>query len=315
MADLKITALTANTTPLLTDILPMVDDPIGTPLTQKITFSDAGSVFANPPSNDGRALGTTVLQWSDLFLASGGVINHNNGSCTVTGGTNIWTFGGSGANGNGIVLPAGGTSIAPLVLTPGTNLTTPTDGAIEMDGDCLYACTDAGNRGVVAVRHIIRADSTRTFASNTAQQAIFSTPTNGTLTLETGCYTFKALVSMDTMSSTTGNGKFSLIGAGGATLGSILWFSSALDGALDTLIVTSSLIEAVATQTAANIATSQIATVVGFVIDGTFEVTVAGTIIPSFAQTTANAAVVKVGSYFMCERIGSTSMTSVGQWT
>jgi len=40
MADAKITALTENTTPLTTDILPMVDDPAGTPLTQKITISN-----------------------------------------------------------------------------------------------------------------------------------------------------------------------------------------------------------------------------------------------------------------------------------
>ncbi len=38
MANLKITALTENTAPLNTDIVPMVDDPSGTPLTQKITL-------------------------------------------------------------------------------------------------------------------------------------------------------------------------------------------------------------------------------------------------------------------------------------
>jgi hypothetical protein len=50
-------------------------------------------------------------------------------------------------------------------------------------------------------------------------------------------------------------------------------------------------------------------------VKGTFEVTGAGTIIPSFAQTTAAAAVVSIGSYFKCNRIGSTSVTNVGQWT
>jgi hypothetical protein len=52
-----------------------------------------------------------------------------------------------------------------------------------------------------------------------------------------------------------------------------------------------------------------------FMVKGTFEVTGAGTIIPSFAQTTAAAAVVSIGSYFTCERVGSTSVTSIGQWT
>ena len=40
MADVKITALTENTTPISTDILPMVDDPAGTPLTQKVTIAN-----------------------------------------------------------------------------------------------------------------------------------------------------------------------------------------------------------------------------------------------------------------------------------
>src|SRR3990167_1603381 len=40
MADVKITALTENTTPLTTDLAVMVDDPGGTPLTQKITLAN-----------------------------------------------------------------------------------------------------------------------------------------------------------------------------------------------------------------------------------------------------------------------------------
>lgn len=37
-----------------------------------------------PTSNDGAALGTTALMFSDLFLASGGVLNFNNGDTTLT---------------------------------------------------------------------------------------------------------------------------------------------------------------------------------------------------------------------------------------
>lgn len=40
MADSIITALTANTTPAVTDIIPIVDDPGGTPVTQKITLDN-----------------------------------------------------------------------------------------------------------------------------------------------------------------------------------------------------------------------------------------------------------------------------------
>src|SRR3990167_726517 len=39
MADTKVTALTANTSPLTTDILPIIDDPGGTPASQKMTIA------------------------------------------------------------------------------------------------------------------------------------------------------------------------------------------------------------------------------------------------------------------------------------
>lgn len=42
MADTKVSAYTANTAPIGSDILLMVDDPGGTPLTQKVTFTNAG---------------------------------------------------------------------------------------------------------------------------------------------------------------------------------------------------------------------------------------------------------------------------------
>lgn len=45
MANQKITTLTANTTPLSTDIIPIVDDPAGTPTTQKITLGNALKVI------------------------------------------------------------------------------------------------------------------------------------------------------------------------------------------------------------------------------------------------------------------------------
>lgn len=50
---------------------------------------------AVPTSSDGAALGTTSLMWADLFLASGGVINWNNGDVTLTHSANTLTFAGA----------------------------------------------------------------------------------------------------------------------------------------------------------------------------------------------------------------------------
>lgn len=42
------------------------------------------STNLTPGANDGNALGSATVSWSDLFLASGGVINWNNGNMTLT---------------------------------------------------------------------------------------------------------------------------------------------------------------------------------------------------------------------------------------
>ena len=86
-------AQTTITSLLATDI------KIGEDNETKIDFEDANTInfYANnvkevelaenslsPGSSDGTALGTTSLMWSDLFLASGGVINLNDGDVTIT---------------------------------------------------------------------------------------------------------------------------------------------------------------------------------------------------------------------------------------
>lgn len=59
-------------------------------LTQDANFNTL-TVNTNlvPDANDGAALGTTVLQFSDLFLAEGGVINFDNGDVTLTQTGNV----------------------------------------------------------------------------------------------------------------------------------------------------------------------------------------------------------------------------------
>ena len=47
-----------------------------------------------PGASDGNALGTGSLMWADLFLASGSVINLNNGDVTLTHGSNVVTVAG-----------------------------------------------------------------------------------------------------------------------------------------------------------------------------------------------------------------------------
>jgi hypothetical protein len=53
----------------------------GTTLT--LTSGRAATDFS-PSTNDGATLGTTALQFSDLYLAEGGVVNWDNGDATIT---------------------------------------------------------------------------------------------------------------------------------------------------------------------------------------------------------------------------------------
>lgn len=69
-----------------------------------IDFSGA----AAPASSDGAALGSTTQMWSDLFLASGAVINWNNGDVTATHSDNALAFAGAsnGYSFDAVVKPA-----------------------------------------------------------------------------------------------------------------------------------------------------------------------------------------------------------------
>ena len=69
-----------------------------------VTFDTAPT----PSSNDAAALGTSTVMWSDLFLASGAVVNFNNGDVTVTHSLNSLSFAGasSGYTFDALISPA-----------------------------------------------------------------------------------------------------------------------------------------------------------------------------------------------------------------
>jgi hypothetical protein len=186
-------------------------------------------------------------------------------------------------------------------------------GGFEIDATNIYATTDAGNKGYIPVRHFIRANATRTFASNTNVQAIFDSPANGRLTLETGTYLFTGVLHVNTMSATSGNARFNPLGAGTATMGAVMYHIVGVDGAVNTAATQTGSTSNQAASPASAL-TAGTATVMTMNITGSFEITAAGTIIPSIQLVTANAAVLAIGSYLTFERIGTDSVVSVGQW-
>lgn len=218
---------------------------------------------------------------------------------------------------NAPVFAAGSASAGTWpVFTSGTVLTTAEDGAWELDADCFYACTDAGNRGYVPVCHFIRADSDNNLSNSGAEQKLFSSPTNGRITLETGCYLFKGVIHVKSMAtSASSNLAFDFLGAGSATCGAWLFHCVGADtSGVGSASTTQSGTWNVTQQTNASLVTGAANSNCWFRISGTFEVTGAGTMIPSVTLATAAAAVVQAGSYLTLERIGSTSVVSIGQW-
>jgi hypothetical protein len=106
----------------------------------------------NPDANDGAGLGTGALGWSDLFLASGGVINWANGDAVLTHSTGILTV----STGDLRVTTAG-TNAASAVTVGGTQtltnktLTSPTIGGdltvdnLNVNGNTISATSGALN--------------------------------------------------------------------------------------------------------------------------------------------------------------------------
>lgn len=174
---------------------------------------------------------------------------------------------------------------------------------------------EAGANGVEPVVYFCRLTSTYTLTSTTNSQKAFNLPTNGALTLPSNtAYFFECMLLIDTLSGTSGNFGFDILGAGTATISNQLWFAHGLDATTQTTpgAIGGTANAAALTTDAITAATGTAAHVM---IRGTFSVTTGGTIIPSVKLTTAAAGVVKVGSYFRAERIGLDTVTTVGPWS
>ena len=163
--------------------------------------------------------------------------------------------------------------------------------------------------------NLVVLDTAYTLTSTTTAQKLFNNSTNGALTLATGWYRFNAVIGITGLSATTGNGQFQILGGGTATLGGVLYDVVGVDGASGTAgNKTGSW--SVTSSSAASAVTGGTATALVFNINGTFEVTATGTIIPSIALVTAAAGSVVVGSFFECTRVGAQGANvTIGSWS
>lgn len=171
-----------------------------------------------------------------------------------------------------------------------------------------YANTDPAYDAFVVL------DAAYTLTSSTAVQKLFNATANGAVTLETGWYFMDAVIGVTSMSATSGNARFT-IGVGTAVLGGSQFHVVGVDGASATAATqTGSWTQTAAT--AASAVTAGAGTAMMMNIRGAFEVTTAGTVIPQITLVTAAAAVVGVGSYWRCRRVGDAGgNVTQGSWS
>lgn len=160
----------------------------------------------------------------------------------------------------------------------------------------------------------IRQAASRTLTSTTTEQKLFDSVANGTLTLPTGVYYFDCQMYITGMSATSGNLAFDILGAGTGVLADILYHAIGIDGLAATAAAQTGS-TSILGQSVASIVSAVTATGVSVSIRGSFEVTTAGTIIPSVTLVTAAAATVAAGTYFRCERWGAINAVSQGPWS
>jgi hypothetical protein len=189
------------------------------------------------------------------------------------------------------------------------------DGSEEFpheSGGTTYKVTAAQ----IAAGQFCRLNADYTLTSQTAAQKLFNASTNGALTLPVGMYEIEAVITITGMSGTSGNGAFSLLGAGTAVLANQEIAAVGLDAT--TQVTGAAVGGAVLNQVSAfttNTVTAATGTAMGFTLKGMFDVTTAGTIIPSIALVTAAAAVVKKGSFFKVSKIAAAAAVTLGNWS
>lgn len=189
-------------------------------------------------------------------------------------------------------------------------------------GDRVRVVVDSGDN-VFVIDHTpvdvtgdmwIRQGAARNLTSTTSEQKLFDAVTNGTLTLPTGVYFFESVISISAMSGTSGNAAFDILGAGTAVLSEVMYQASAGELAINT-VGAGTIVNVNQGQTPAAITTAGTGTVLQIIATGTFEVSTAGTIIPSITLLTAATAAVAAGSYFRVHRVGPVNAVSGGPWT
>lgn len=154
----------------------------GSTVTERIRINANGTVSfvstIQPSANDGAALGTTALGWSDLHLATGAVINVANGNAVITHSSGIWTV----STGEFRVASPGTNADSVITITATQTLSNKT----------LSSPTISG--GTIQSRVQTSSETTGTLSSTSANKTVVCT---GGVTLPNSVFTAGDIIMCD----------------------------------------------------------------------------------------------------------------------
>lgn len=266
-----------------------------------------------------------------LVSASGNVIGGNvstGGLITATGnitGGNIVTAGTVSSAGNvtavninGYIRPTAGSTTQPSIrMTAGTLTVTPATGAIEYDGTVMYSTLGTSQRGLMSSDIFVCLFSDYVGTNGGSAQRVFNATTNGEVTvLGSTTYMFEATYYITRSAGTTSHTLSTLFG-GTATFTSITYLAETTSTTGNALGAVSRIygtgISGVVV-TAANTSATENITVV---LRGVMRTNGAGTIIPQIQYSAApgGAPTILKNSFFRLSPVGTSSVTTVGNWS
>lgn len=133
MASTKITELPSANTIAVTDVLPFVSDPSGSPITKKITANNlANSILTSvqvsvvPSSNVTLNLGSTAKNWNNVYiktLYANGSVGSNGHTLYSNGSASYWA-----------------SPTIQKVSVPANSTASGTTNQIAWDSNTLYIC-------------------------------------------------------------------------------------------------------------------------------------------------------------------------------
>ena len=264
--------------------------------------------------------GDLAVNGGDITTTATGtatVFNTNATTLNIGGAATALQFGattGTSTFRNGIVAPAGTTTLAPFKMTSGTNLTTPSAGAFEYDGKCFYATT-ANGRCLIPSEHFAMIASTRTISNVNTAQNVFDSANDAITLASNTAYMFEGFYRIISGTTThTTNMSFSEASVG--TFGSWYWLAvnhgaaaGSVSRAQDTVVFTSAAGGATNSTSVSALTTIWFRGVVETTTDG---VSVTPQITFSAAPGGTNQ--IGVGSFIRFTPIGTDTAQSVGPW-